>query len=272
MVPELDVSQAQTLGAAKAVLDGGAVPFGAAPYAAGTSERSLEVPFAAHYTKGAKAILDIGFTFSSHDYMGLLLELQDRGVEVRGYDIVTPARVAERYPQAWRQRVLNVPFTQGDIRTIALPQAYFDVCACISTLEHIGFDEASDDPNSAFKRGKTRADAPAHRSPDTDAKVMSQFARALKPGGIAIVTVPVGRGGPVLLQDSKGLFTRQWEFDEPSLARLKRADDFVCIDEGYFRETPAGWVEVDSPRALEDVTSAERRHAAGCGLLAFRRN
>ena len=167
---------------------------------------------------------------------------------------------------------MNVPFTQGDIRTIALPQAYFDVCACISTLEHIGFDEASDDPNSAFKRGKTRADAPAHRSPDTDAKVMKQFARALKPGGIAIVTVPVGRGGPVLLQDSKGLFTRQWEFDEPSLARLKRVDDFVCIYERYFRETPAGWVEVDSPRALEDVTSAERRHAAGCGLLAFRRH
>lgn len=271
MMPELDVSQARTLDAAKAVLDGDALSFGPAPYAAGTSERALEVPFAAYYAQGAKTILDLGFTFSSLDYLGLLLELLDRGVDVRAYDIVTPARVAERYPQVWRQRVMAVPFTQGDIRDIALPQGYFDVCTCISTLEHIGFDEASDDPNSAFKRGKTRADAPAHRSPDTDAKVMKQFARALKPGGVAVITVPVGKGGPVLLQDSKGLFTRQWEFDAPTLAGLKRADDFVCVDERYLRETPAGWVQVDGPRDLEDVSSAERRHAAGCGLLAFRR-
>ncbi len=147
---------------------------------------------------------------------------------------------------------MRIPFPTWPLR--------MRVCARASRRRTL-VDEASDDPNSAFKRGKTRADAPAHRSPDTDAKVMGQFARALKPGGIAIVTVPVGKGGPVLLQDSKGLFTRQWEFDEPTLAGLKRADDFVCIDERYFRETPAGWIQVDGPRDLEDVSSAERRHA-----------
>ncbi len=228
------------------------------------------MPFAAKYLRDTKEILDVGFTFSSLDYLGLLLDLRGLGANIEAYDIVLPSRVAERYPESWRPQVMAMPFTQADIRTAALPKERFDACMCISTIEHIGFDEASvGDPRSAFKRGLTREDAPASRDANTDRRVMDQFAYALKPGGRAVITVPVGKGGAVLLQDSKGLFTSQWEFESESLARLKSHPAFSCIEERYFRETQQGWVEVDGPRQLVDVSSAERRHAAGCGLLAF---
>lgn len=269
MISQLQRAQAKTLSEAEAILNGGVLDIGPEPFAAGTSERSLEVLFAAKYLRDAKEILDLGFTFSSLDYLGLLLSAQDRGANIQAYDIVTPKRVAERYPEGWRDRVMAVPFTQADIRTVSLPSGKFDICMCISTLEHIGFDEASDDPNTAFKRGATREEAPASRSLDTDDRVLSQFASALKPRGKAIITVPVGRGGPVMLQDSKGLFTRQWEYEANSLAKLTSHADLSCIEERYYRETPEGWIAVGGPADLEDVSSADRPHAAGCGLLAF---
>ena len=157
------------------------------------------------------------------------------------------------------------------MRTLPLPTAAFDVCTCISTLEHIGFDEMAPEGASSFKRGLTPDDAPVHRSADTDHRVLAQIAKALKPGGHLILTVPAGSGGPVVLQDSMGLYTRQWEYDADSLYALSQHDDFELEDLRLFRETPWGWVQVASITDLSDVTSALKPHAAGCALMVMRK-
>ena len=41
---------------------------------------------------------------------------------------------------------------------------------------------------------------------------MAALARALKPGGVSLVTVPMGDGGAVPVRDSLGFYTRQWEY------------------------------------------------------------
>ncbi len=267
----LKPDHAQTLSAAYTVLEGGSVPFGAAPYAPGTSERAIEVLYAALYARGAARVLDIGFTFASMDYLGLLLGLQQRGVHVQGVDIIAPTRVMGRYPPEWQRAVLDTPLWLGDLRTLDLPTADFDVCTCISTLEHIGFDEAALDGASSFKRGMTPQDAPLHRAADTDARVLSQIARTLKSGGHLILTVPAGSGGPVVLRDSMGLYTRQWEYEVDSLHALSQHPDFELEDLRVFRETPQGWLQVASIADVADVTSAMRPHAAGCAVLLMRK-
>ncbi len=261
----------QTLAAALDVLDGAGLPFGAQPYAPGTSERAVEVLYAAKYLQGARDVLDIGLTFASLDYLGLMLSLQHRGVHVQGVDIIPPERVMGRYPAEWRDRVLATPLWLGDMRTLALPVAAFDVCTCISTLEHIGFDEAAPEGSSAFRRGLTPDDAPMHRAADTDKRVLAQIAKTLKPGGHLILTVPAGSGGTVLLRDSMGLYTRQWEYEAESLCALSQHEDFELEDLRVFRETPWGWAQVASITDVSDVTSALKPHAAGCALMLLRK-
>jgi SAM-dependent methyltransferase len=238
----------------------------------GHSERIAEVPWAARYLRDASSILDIGYSMSSLDWLGLLLKWQERaGTSLQAVDIVQPERVASRYPENWRAQVLQTPVGIGDIRTIELPVGHFDLVTCISTIEHIGFDEAStDDPNSAFKRGKTPAEIAANRDPNVNRDVLVAFHRTLRPGGRALLSVPMGKGGPTLLKDSLGLFTRQWEYEEKSWQELTTQPGFSVLEQRFFGLGDNDcWREVADPAALTDQSSELQPHASGCALLVL---
>lgn len=240
----------------------------------GHSERIIEVPWAARYLADAKTILDIGFAMSSFDWLGLLLAAQARSdTSLQAADIVKPKRVASRYPDPWREQVLSVPVTIGDIRNCELPLGHFDLVTCISTIEHIGFDEASiDDPNSAFKRGKTPAEIAANRDPNTNRDVLDAFHRVLQDNGRAMISVPMGRGGPTLLKDSLGLYTRQWEYDQESWNELISHPGFKIIEQQFFAlGTDDCWQQVASPTDLADLSSELQPHASGCAVLILQK-
>ncbi len=263
------------LAEACAVLDGGG-PFAATTreksFGHGRSERCVEGPWAAAWLRHRANILDIGYALSSLDYLGLLLELKRRGAKITGVDIIRPERVASRYPAEWRADVLSTPYLEGDIRKIALPKAAFDAVTCISTIEHVGFDIPSDRPDTAFARWETPGDTPQMRDPNATRDVMAALAHALAPEGIAVVTVPMGRGGPCLIQDSLGLWTKQQEYDGESWRGIAEAAGFSLIEQRFFKNTKDGaWIEVAHPDALLDVTSDGKPHAAGAALAALRR-
>ncbi|MCF6293869.1 MAG: hypothetical protein L3J04_10800 [Robiginitomaculum sp.] len=240
----------------------------------GHSERIIEVPWAAQYLRDAKNILDIGFAMSSLDWLGLLLATQARSnTSLQAADIVKPKRVASRYPEPWRERVLSVPVTIGDIRNCELPLEHFDFVTCISTIEHIGFDEASiDDPNSAFKRGKTPAEIAANRDPNTNRDVLNAFYRVLQTNGRAMISVPMGRGGATLLKDSLGLYTRQWEYEQDSWNELTSHPSFTVIEQQFFAlGTDDCWQQVASPADLVDLSSELQPHASGCAVLILQK-
>jgi SAM-dependent methyltransferase len=269
MTPAIKANLAES----RAVLDGGGpFPIDGAPMGHGRSERCVEGPWAAYWLRDRTRILDIGYALSSLDYLGLLLELKRRGVQLTGADIVRPERVATRYPAEWRAEVLSTPYIEGDIRTMDLPKAAFDAVTCISTIEHVGFDAPSDRTDTAFARWDSPEETPTTRDPNVTRDVMAAFARALAPGGIAVITVPMGKGGPCLIQDSLGLWTKQQEYDAQSWRDIIYAPGFEKIETRYFRHTPdKAWIEVDSPNDLSDVTADRKAHAAGVALAALRR-
>jgi hypothetical protein len=260
----------QILDAALGVLSGKPVP----AFGAGFSERCIETPWVAGFFRGGERVLDIGFTMSSLDYLGLLLELRrTKGVTLEAIDIVKPERVQRRYPPEWLDEVLAVPVTIGDLRTQAVPDGRYDIATCISTIEHIGFDEATyDDPATAFARSASPEGVKLARDVDVDRAVLAKLAAALRPGGVALVSVPMGKGGPALLRDSLGLYCAQWEYDEESWQQLVTAPGFEVIDQRFGRlEADGTWRYVSGPGDLKQQSSALRPHAAGCALVALRR-
>lgn len=259
------------------VLKGGEVEV---PQISGFSERIIEVPKAAYWLKqfsneDSLNILDIGFTMSSLDWLGLLLKLNEaQNCTLNAMDIIKPERVKSRYPQEWHEAIFKVAVEIGDLRTMPMKENNFDVVTCISTIEHIGFDEAEEeDLSTAFKRSEDKTKVRQNRADNVNASVLSQFHKALKPGGHVIITVPMGKGGAVLLKDSLGLFTRQWEYETDSWNDLMHQPGFEIIEQSFFSLGDDGiWVQVDKPSDLCDKSSELQPHAHGCAFAVLKKN
>lgn len=251
----------------------------AIPEVSGFSERVIEVPSAATWLKKFSSektcnILDIGYTMSSLDWLGLLLKLNDKeNCSVSAIDIIKPERVKTRYPKEWLDKIFAVPIKIGDLREMAMQENFYDLVTCISTIEHIGFDEAeNDDQNTAFKRSKNANDVRMNRSSDVNKKVLAQFNKALKAGGHTIITTPMGKGGATLLKDSLGLYTRQWEYENESWKDLTNQPGFELIQESFFGFSNKGiWQQVDSPSDLKNKSSELQPHAHGCAMAVLKK-
>jgi hypothetical protein len=96
---------------------------------AGMSERVIEIPWVMRRLAAEPAtgrVLDIGTAFSPMVYKRLL---------VRQSHAVEAADLAETQIAGLRSHV-------ADVRSLPFPDASFDVAVCLSTLEHIGMDNA----------------------------------------------------------------------------------------------------------------------------------
>lgn len=92
----------------------------------------------------------------------------------RGYDVLAlDIRSLE-----WPVMICGVTLVQGDVLTEVLPSNTFDVIINCSTVEHIGL------------AGRYQRSAEV---PDGDLKAMHRLYEACKPGGIMLLTIPVGR-------------------------------------------------------------------------------
>jgi SAM-dependent methyltransferase len=233
------------------------------------SERCVEVPWIASHLGSAKRILDVGWAMSPPEWLGVLLSCQQNGAYLIGIDIIDPQRVRTRYPEEIVERVLNVPVRIESILDAQPTEGKFDVITCVSTLEHIGFDIATEpsDTSTAFVRGKTPEEAVNTRSITTDKLFLDAVARLLTPGGALLLSVPVGHGVPILHRDSLGLYTHQFEYDEQGWKDITSDTRFTLSDEAFFRhDETAGWHQVNAVGELTDQTSRLRPFATGCAV------
>jgi SAM-dependent methyltransferase len=240
----------------------------------GKSERCIEAPWAESWLQGRRAILDIGFALSDLSWLRTLLGVRAAGAALTAVDIIAPARVANRYPDDLREAALAVPIIHGDVRTAPAPAAAFDAVTCISTIEHIGFDAAGSTADSAFARWRTLEETPTSRDPQVTAAVMAAFARALKPGGVALVSVPMGEGGAVPVRDSLGFYTRQLEYDAETWRDIAEAPGFRLLEQRFFTWIPereGAWAEAAGPEGLAHQTAWLTPHATGVALAALER-
>jgi 2-polyprenyl-3-methyl-5-hydroxy-6-metoxy-1,4-benzoquinol methylase len=212
---------------------------------------------------------------SPPEWIGVLLQSQADGANLTGIDIIDPNRVRSRYPAAIVDQVLNVPVRIESILTAEPTDDKYDVITCVSTLEHIGFDFATEPEvtESAFIRSKTPQEAVSHRDPQTDRLFLDAVARLLSPGGSLLLSVPVGHGVPILHQDSLGLFTHQFEYDENGWRSITSDPRFTLNAEAFFRhDSTDGWYEVSQVRELTDQTSKLRPFATGCAVAKMTLN
>jgi SAM-dependent methyltransferase len=125
------------------------------------SDRFIEYPWLLeniNITEGR--LLDIGSTIGDQLY-----ETLPKTVEINCLNL-----------SAKKFKNQRIEFKQGDIRQTDYPDNYFDLIACVSTLEHIGVG------------GRYGSDF----DEQGDLKATREIKRILKPGGILLATVPYG--------------------------------------------------------------------------------
>ncbi|MDE0974501.1 MAG: hypothetical protein OSA11_05305 [Candidatus Nanopelagicales bacterium] len=238
------------------------------------SERCIEVPWAAALLKDSKSILDIGFSMSPPEWMGVLLRVQELDTDLVGIDIIDPTRVKSRYRADQVEAVMKVQVRVEDFLSARSDGSLFETVACISTLEHIGFDKATDPTNtkSVFARAKSISELNEFRDPSTDSAFLDSAYGFLEPTGRLIVSVPAGSGGPILHQDSLGFYTHQFEYGPKQWSELLSDPRYEVEQEQFYRyNAESGWAEVNEFADLADQTSALMPYATGCAMVVLRK-
>jgi O-antigen chain-terminating methyltransferase len=190
---------------------------------ANADERAVEIPWVLARYAGERRVLDVGTVFAEPAYVAGLHEL---GIP----DLVTVDLAAGATVVA-------------DVRDLPFDDGRFDLVLCVSTLEHVGRDNAVYD-----------VDAP--RDEEGDEAALRELRRVLAPDGRLLVTVPTG------LDEDQG-----WQVQRAPLAwveRFERAGFLVFEDELYVRSAE-GWRTATLGEAEDARYGAD---GAGAVLLA----
>ncbi|HLY93449.1 MAG TPA: methyltransferase domain-containing protein, partial [Gaiellaceae bacterium] len=185
-----------------------------------SEERAIEIPWCLARYDGEQRVLDVGTAFAEPAYIAGLGALG--ASELVTVDLAEPADVI------------------ADIRKLPFADDSFDLAYCISTLEHVGRDNAVYD-----------IDAP--RDDHGDEAALRQLRRVARR---VIVTVPVG------VHDDQG-----WQIIRPAhewIELFERSAFLVYEDELYVR-TDDGW---RTATVAEADAALYREDGAGAVLLA----
>jgi glycosyltransferase involved in cell wall biosynthesis/SAM-dependent methyltransferase len=205
------------------------------PFGPDTTERVVEIPWALSRYEGEQRVLDLGYAFASGVYLSALLDL---GIpSLHGLDLATTS-------------VPGMHRVRGDLRALPYRDGAFELVLCLSTLEHVGFDN-------------TRYGLPfEERDTGSGARALEEIARVLAPRGRAVVTVPFGR------REDRG-----WMFqhDAESWDELIQLSPLAVAEQETFRLTPDGWERVNDPRAMGLLSYGDDAPAARGVLCAVLR-
>jgi SAM-dependent methyltransferase len=190
-----------------------------------TIERIVEVPYVlralAHVEAGA-TVLDVGATESL-----LAISLASLGYDVTALD-----------PRPY-------PFDHPSLRTVVASiqdwdhEGVFDAVVCLSTVEHIGL--------GAY------GEAPAAEGSDLAA--MKRMRELTKPGGLFVLTVPVGKADANEFQrtyDAAGLdaLLEGWKVEDLTITRRKDRRTWVVEKDGFQSTRPDSRVALVTARRV----------------------
>jgi len=189
-----------------------------------SDERAVEIPWALARYAGERRVLDIGTAFAERAYVEGLQELG--AADLVTVDLAEPADVI------------------ADVRDLPFEDGRFDLAFCISTLEHIGRDNATYD-----------VDAP--RDERGDEAALRELRRVLAGDGRLLVSVPTG------VRDDQGWQLQREPLDWIEL--FERCGFLVYEDELYVRRDD-GWRTATLAEA-QAARYAENGRCAGAGAV-----
>ena len=174
------------------------------PVGPGMSERVIEIPWVLSRCRGARSVLDIGYSHAPAVYISVLATM---GIEALcGVDIVP-------------RPVPGFHGVGADVRALPFPRGCFDLLLCVSTLEHIGKDN-------------TRYGDVPHDEGQGDRAALEDMLRVLRPGGRLLVTVPFG------LAEDHGWFR---QYDATGWDALLAGLPASTSHESAYKLTGVGW-------------------------------
>ena len=163
----------------------------------------------------------------------------------RGFNVTA----VDLEPVRWPYVHPRLRFIQGDIPKLSLPKEHFDLVINCSTIEHVGL---------GGRYGVTE------NRPDGDLEAMARLRDLMKPGGIMLLTIPMGQDAvfaPICRVYGK--------------ERLPRLLDGYAVEKEVFRvkDEENRWVPCDRETALNFEASAgswdplQNVYALGCFVL-----
>lgn len=178
-------------------------------------ERIIEIPWIIHKLSKLKGkLLDAGSTLN-HEY--LLKKL------VRKFKIY----ILTLFPEKNYFNNLNINYIYEDLSSMGFKKNYFDVITCISTLEHVGFD------NSLYKsKNSNNVDKKINNK---HIKVFRNLVDVLKPNGHLLITLPFGK---------RGYYNNLQQFDKKTLNNMFKVVKLKKINIEYFRFKDNKWKKV----------------------------
>ena len=211
----------------EAIRRGDALPHG---YGLGFDERVVEYPWLSGRRLGG-TVLDAGSTLN---HLHVLRRLRPRMDDLH---IVTLAPEDRAFPS------LGISYLFADLRSLPLDDHVYDRVLSLSTLEHVGLN-----------LDHFGADGLAAEDPqDASLAAADELRRVLRPGGEALLTVPIGVGER---------FDWVRAFSLAELDALVARFDPVDVDVTFFRHD-GGWHCADR----ESVSDARYRdHLSGADL------
>jgi SAM-dependent methyltransferase len=198
---------------------------------AGSDERPVEIPWCLARYDGEAAVLDVGYAFAEPAYLAGLVALG--ALEVVGVDL------AEADVPGLRPVV-------ADVRRLPFADGAFELGFCISTLEHVGFD------NTVYGVESEQRDEAGQE------QALRELRRVLARDGRLLVTVPCGER-----QDL------EWQIQRPPaewIELFERAGFLVFEDELYALGAD-GWRSVAEVGAARYGESGPGASAVLCAEL-----
>ena len=142
-------------------------------YGVGIDERIVEYPWLFSQMSNDGGLLLDGGSVLNYPFLLDAPQLSDKQLV-----ILTLA------PESTMAKRQNVSYMFGDLRETLFRDGVFDLIVSISTLEHIGMDNA---------KLYTQDNQDNESQPEDYLRVIKEFHRILKPGGRFLMTVPFGK-------------------------------------------------------------------------------
>ena len=188
-------------------------------------ERAIEIPWTLARYRGEPRVLDVGYAFAEPAYLVALTQAVPR--EVVGVDL------AER-------AILGVRSVRADVRELPFEDGAFDVAFCISTLEHVGLDNA-------------RYGIDGERDEHGRGRALRELGRVLGRAGRLLVTVPTGE------HEDHGTFVQL----EPEGWLSSFAEvGLECVEHETYERSEDGW------RSRPELAPGLRYGSRGDGAAA----